>query len=169
MDERALLEDAFGRIRHELHRICGEVTPEQLTYRPDPDANTIAWLLWHTTRQMDAQVCELAGRPQVWLSEGWAERFDLPLPEAAHGYGHTSEEVALVVGSPTDLMGYHDAVHEAVCNYIRTLSPDDLDRIVDRRWDPPVSAGVRLISTMGDGLQHVGQAAYVLGMAQRLD
>lgn len=39
-----------------------------------------------------------------------------------------------------------------------------LDRIVDRRWDPPVTMGVRLVSIADDSLQHVGQAAYVKGL-----
>ena len=41
------------------------------------------------------------------------------------------------------------------------LAPDDLDRVVDRRWDPPVTLGVRLVSIADDSLQHAGQAAYV--------
>jgi hypothetical protein len=40
----------------------------------------------------------------------------------------------------------------------------DLDRIVDTRWDPPVTLGVRLVSTIADCLQHVGQAAYAKGL-----
>jgi len=36
--------------------------------------------------------------------------------------------------------------------------------VVDRRWDPPVTMGVRLVSIADDCLQHVGQAAYVRGL-----
>ena len=35
---------------------------------------------------------------------------------------------------------------------------------VDRRWDPPVTLGVRLISVADDDIQHAGQAAYVRGL-----
>ena len=38
------------------------------------------------------------------------------------------------------------------------------ETIVDQRWDPPVTMGVRLVSIAGDGLQHAGQAAYVRGL-----
>ena len=44
------------------------------------------------------------------------------------------------------------------------LRGDDLDRVVDRSYDPPVTAGVRLVSVVQDALQHVGQAAYVRGL-----
>jgi hypothetical protein len=48
--------------------------------------------------------------------------------------------------------------------YSKTLGDGDFDRIVDSRWNPPVTLGVRLVSTIADGLQHVGQAAYAKGL-----
>jgi hypothetical protein len=50
---------------------------------------------------------------------------------------------------------------------IEGLSDTELDRIVDRRWDPPVTLGVRLVSIADDCLQHGGQAAYVRGLLER--
>jgi hypothetical protein len=47
---------------------------------------------------------------------------------------------------------------------LAALVPADLDRVVDRRWDPPVTLGVRLVSIADDSLQHVGQAAYLRGL-----
>jgi hypothetical protein len=44
------------------------------------------------------------------------------------------------------------------------VTPADLDRVVDKRWDPPVTLGVRLVSVVDDDAQHVGQAAYVRGL-----
>ena len=43
----------------------------------------------------------------------------------------------------------------------------DLDRVVDERWDPPVTLAVRLVSVLADGLEHAGQAAYIRGVAER--
>jgi len=40
----------------------------------------------------------------------------------------------------------------------------ELDRVVDTRREPPVTAGVRLVSLIGDCLQHLGQVAYVKGL-----
>ena len=69
---------------------------------------------------------------------------------------------------PADLLaGYHDAVAEAVLAYVGTLTPNDLDRVVDERWDPPVTLGVRLVSVLNDATQHLGQAAYVRGLLER--
>ena len=62
------------------------------------------------------------------------------------------------------LVDYLDAVSDRTRTVLDGLGPDDLDRVVDRRWDPPVTMGVRLVSVADDGLQHLGQAAYVRGL-----
>lgn len=167
MNANEVLTDGFGRVRDVVHRVCSEVDDAALVYRADPEANTIAWLLWHVGRVIDAQVAEIAGRDEVW--ESWHERFDLPLERRATGYGHSPAEVARVTAPATDLLGYFDDVHAMVVDFVSSLTEADLDRIIDRRWDPPVSAGVRLVSCIGDGLQHAGQAAYILGMAKRAE
>jgi hypothetical protein len=166
MEQRELLIDAFGRIRGIVHRVVEGASAELLGYRADPEANTIAWLVWHLTRGQDAQVADVAGTGEVWF-EGWADRFALPLPRESTGYGHTSAEVASVVAAPELLLGYHDAVHDATVAYVQGLSGEDLDRVVDTSWDPPVTLGVRLVSIIGDDWQHAGQAAFVQGLAKR--
>ncbi len=42
-----------------------------------------------------------------------------------------------------------------------------MDRVVDERWDPPVTLGVRLVSVVADDLQHAGQAAFIRGILER--
>jgi hypothetical protein len=58
-------------------------------------------------------------------------------------------------------------VHARTLDYLAGLSAEDLDRVVDERWDPPVTLGVRLVSVVNDATQHVGQAAYVRGLVTR--
>ena len=160
--------DAFGRVRDATHAVLDGVSRDVLTYRPDPDANSIAWLVWHLTRVQDDHVADVAGVEQQWTAGGWYERFDLPFPPEAHGYGQTRDEVGQVDVDGDLLRGYFDAVHEATIRYVSGLRDEDLDRIVDERWDPPVSLGVRLVSVVDDDLEHAGQAAYIRGLAERL-
>ncbi|WP_026875290.1 mycothiol transferase [Jiangella gansuensis] len=163
-----VLVDGFGRIRERVHDVVGGLTPDELAFRVDDDANSIAWLVWHLTRVQDDHVAEAAGHEQRWTAGGWAERFGLPFPPGATGYGHRSQDVAAVtVSDPALLTDYHDAVHEATVAYVRQLTDADLDRIVDERWDPPVSLGVRLVSVIDDDAQHVGQAAFIRGVVTR--
>ena len=162
-----LLADAFSRVREEVDATVAGLTEDQLAWRPDGRGNSIAWLIWHLTRVTDDHVCGATGTEQAWMSGGWADRFGLPFPVHEHGYGHTSDQVA-AVRVPADLLiGYHDAVYRATAGYVRGLAEGDLDRIVDKAWDPPVTLGVRLVSVISDDLQHVGQAAYLRGLLPR--
>jgi len=160
-----LLADAFGRVRYEVHECVDSLSPDQLAYRPDGAANSIGWLIWHLTRIQDDHVAHVAGTEQVWTADGWADRFGLPFLPSATGYGHGSAEVAAVqVASAELLTAYHDAVYQRTLRYLPGLTDQDLDRVVDESWDPPVTLGVRLISVVSDDLQHAGQAAYLRGL-----
>ena len=67
------------------------------------------------------------------------------------------------------LAGYHADVHQLTLDYLDAITAEELARVVDTRWDPPVTAAVRLVSVLGDALQHLGQAGYVQGLAERHD
>jgi hypothetical protein len=168
MDVADLLVDGYGRIRENVHAAVDGLTGPELTARLDPEANSVAWLVWHLTRVQDDHVADVAGQKQAYSAGGWAERFGLPFPDGDIGYGHSSGDVAAVrVADPALLVGYYDAVHERTLQYLRGLSAADLDRVVDERWDPPVTLGVRLVSVLDDDLQHSGQAAFVGGVLRR--
>jgi hypothetical protein len=167
MTSADLLTDAFGRIREEVHLATDGLSREQLAYRVDAEANSIAWLIWHLTRIQDDHVCGVAHRQQTWTAAGWADRFGLPFGPEATGYGHDPREVAAVQADAETLTGYHDAVFEDTIRYVGTLTDADLPVVVDESWDPPVTLGVRLVSVISDDLQHVGQAAFIRGFLLR--
>ena len=163
MDAHDLLVDAFGRIRETFEDVAEGLEPSVLHRRPDDTGNPIGWLLWHLTRVQDDHVAGIAGTAQAW--EQWQQRFGLPNGVDDIGYGHSSEQVAAVrIADPDLLTAYHAEVHRATLECLDELDDAGLDRVVDPRWDPPVTAGVRLVSVLGDCLQHLGQAAYVKGL-----
>jgi len=163
-----LLTDGFARVEQVLTRAVQPLRADELEARIDPAANSIAWLVWHLTRVQDDHVADVAGTDQVWTAEGWATRFGLPFAAEDTGFGHSSDQVAQVRGvSAADLLGYHRATHTATDRYLSTLSDDDLDRVVDEAWDPPVTLAVRLMSVLGEDHQHAGQVAYVAGVLAR--
>ena len=105
----------------------------------------------------------------MWTVGGWVERFRLPYDVDATGYGQSSDEVGALKVTADMLTGYHDAVHRATVDYLATLSDEDYPRVVDERWDPPVTLAVRLVSVLDDTTQHAGQAAYVRGCSTAAD
>lgn len=165
MDVRGLLTEGFGRITELYDDVADGLDERLLHERPNGSGNPIGWLLWHLARVQDDHIAHLAGEPQVW--EQWQERFGLPNGTDDIGYGHTSEQVdAIRISDPELLTSYHREVTLATARYLQTVDEAELEREVDQRWDPPVTAGVRLISIQGDCLQHLGQAAYVKGLLQ---
>lgn len=169
MTSNDLLIDAFGRVRDLVHGAVSGLTAEQLGYRVDPQANSIAWLVWHLTRIQDDHIAEVAGTGQAWSDGGWADRFALPFDVSDTGYGHGPEHVSAVSMDSGDLLiGYHDDAHGRTVSYVEGITDADLARVVDERWDPPVTLAVRLVSVVSDDLQHAGQAAFVRGLVTRL-
>lgn len=162
---RELLRDSFTRLIEHVEELTDGLTDEISFFRPTGTANSISWLVWHSARVQDLQLSDIAGTEQVWTRDGWDDRLGLDLAGNDHGYGHTPEDVAKV-RVPADLLaGYYHAVHKVTLEYIASVTPDELSRIVDTNWNPPVTASARLVSIIDDCAQHLGQAAYVRGLA----
>ena len=162
---RELLRDAFTRLIEHVDELTEGLTDEQANYRPTPSANSIAWLIWHSARVQDIQLAPIAGVDQVWTRDGWVDRFGLDLPRNDSGYGHGPDEVAKVRAPVQLLAGYYHAVHKLTLEYVAGVTADELARVVDTNWDPPVTASARLVSIIDDCAQHLGQGAYLLGIA----
>jgi uncharacterized damage-inducible protein DinB len=162
-----LLIDGFGRIRENVAEALSGLTAAQLAHEIAPGANSISWLVWHLTRVQDNHVAEAFGVTQVWSAGGWTARFGLPTGMLDTGWSHTAAQVAKVgtaTASAELLAEYHEATYAQTVKLVAEITDADLDRIVDTRWTPPVTLGVRLVSVLDDDMQHSGQAAYVRGL-----
>jgi len=160
-----LLVDQFTRLRDLVEGLTRGLDLELATWRPDDGSNSIAWLLWHLTRIQDDHLAGIAGVDQVWPR--WRDRFGLPFGPWATGYGQSPAETEGVRVTGELLAGYHADVHALTLAYLERVDETELARVVDDSWDPPVTAAVRIVSVLGDALQHLGQAAYVKGLASR--
>ena len=168
MDVSELLVELFGRISDEIHGAVDGLPADDLAWVPDDGRNSIGWLVWHLTRVQDDHVADLVGEEQLWTTGPWAGRFGLEPDPHDTGYGHAPANVARVrPESAAALVEYYDAVAARTERFLSTLGEADLDRVVDTRWDPPVTLGVRLVSIADDDIQHAGQAAYVRGLLGR--
>ncbi len=168
MDAHEVLIESFGRLPELVRAAVTGLDAEQLRWAPAPGANSVGWLVWHLTRVQDHHVASLLGAEQVWVRGDRAARFGLDADPHNTGYGHSAAQVAAVRPDGAQvLVDYYEAVHERTLAFLGGLTAEQLDRVIDRRWDPPVTLGVRLVSVVDDDTQHVGQAAYVRGLLQR--
>jgi hypothetical protein len=165
MDSSSLMLELFGRIPPLARDVVEGMDVDALMDPPAPGANPIAWLLWHIARVEDEHVADVIDTDQIWVHDDWARRFGLDADPSNNGYGHSAQDVAAVrPESPSVLIEYLDVVHQRTVTWLEGLTDADLDRIIDDRWDPPVTLGVRLVSVAEDSLQHLGQAGYARGL-----
>jgi hypothetical protein len=168
MDSLDLLRDLASRPRHAADALRGRLDAETLAAHPGDHPNSVAWLLWHTGREIDAQLAGLTGEEEVWRRRGVAARLGLGAEGAAVGYGHSAEQArAIRVEDGEALLDYVGATLDALEGHLDALTAEDLAEVVDEAWDPPVTRGARLVSILDDAIQHLAQAAYVLGMPRR--
>jgi uncharacterized damage-inducible protein DinB len=167
MDTADVLIEAYGRIHELVHEAASGLSAEDLAYRPEPGANSIAWLVWHLTRLQDQRLAGLAGGEELWVVGRWYDRLGMP-PTTDTGVGHSAAQVAAVRPHDSDaLLAYHDAVADRTRAYLATVDADELDRVVDATADPPVTVGNRLVAVLSGLLQHAGQARYLRGIVDR--
>jgi hypothetical protein len=167
MNTSAVFLDAFGRIRQLVRQSVEGAEPADLSYRPEPGANSIAWLAWHLTRVQDEHLSDIAGLDQAWITGGWHQRFGMEPDPQNTGYGHGPDQVSAIPPDGGLLLSHHEAVADRTTEYVRTVDDLELDRIIDRSFNPPVTVGVRLVSVISDNLQHAGQARYLRGIIDR--
>ena len=160
----------FDRMPDLVHSAVKGLSADDLSRPPAPGANTVAWLVWHLSRVEDDHVAKAAsalgqdGVEQVWVRDGFAERFGLPLPPKDTGFGHSSEQVSQVRVDGELLEDYHRAVHEQTQQFLAGLDDTDWETVVDTHWNPPVTLLSRMTSVANEVAQHAGQAAYVRGL-----
>lgn len=168
MDVREVLVELYDRIPEHVRDAVEGLSAEELATVPEPGSNTIGWLVWHLTRVQDDHIAELLDADQVWATGDWARRFGLDADPMNTGFGHSRADVEAVRPESADaLTGYYDAVAARTRDFLQRLTPDDLGRVVDERWSPPVTLGVRLVSVADDDIQHAGQARYLRGLLAR--
>jgi hypothetical protein len=165
MDLSELLIDLFDRVAEHVDEAVSGLDLDALHTAPEAGSNPIAWLVWHLTRVQDHHIAEIVDDEQVWISRNWAPRFGVEADPHNTGYGHSWDDVLTIrAESAAVLVEYYGAVAARTRQFLETTIPTDLDRVVDKRWNPPVTLGVRLISIADDDIQHAGQAAYARGL-----
>ena len=145
-----------------IHQATEGLTDEQIYHQPSSDTNSMAWLIWHLSRWRDNISAAIAGEPQVWVSEGWAQRFDID--PGRTGLGDSLEQVAAFKVERGLLLGYASAAHNALVERVSRMTPEDFGKEIEYSPGSTRPAWRALISVMGDSSEHTGQINYLRGM-----
>ena len=168
MEWHEMLMGGYEGVLRTLEYTLDGLNEEDLNWQPKPDCNSIGWLAWHLTRWHDVMVSNLIKAEQLWIKEGWHQKFGRAADEEDSGMGAKAEDLAKFKSPDAEtLLGYQKAVLERSRRYFPTLTPQDLDKIFEGTpFKPPPTWGMMLMGTLSDSLQHAGQAAYVRGLRE---
>ncbi len=174
MDIRDFVVASLTRTRNATLNVVKDLTQAELAWRPASFANPIGFLLFHSIRTEDRYIHTWLGNgaDDVWKSEGWNKRWNLPEahPGAPQGWfgetgnSWTPEQVAAWPIPPKEeLLAYGARVQEKV---IEVINAFDLARIgqpisPDR---PNVTYANYLYIASHHEAQHQAQIDYVLGL-----
>jgi hypothetical protein len=160
-----------------LLKVTSDLTPEQFSWRPGPQAPPIGWHLWHIARWADR--VQLAfpthGEPerrQIWEEEGLAERWGLDsstlgILQAGEGMGHEA-----AAGIPEQI-GQENILHYAERCFARfheamdRLTPEDIEWVRPNTQPYRVTEGRQLVSAPAAETPLASDLAYQLTHAAR--
>ncbi|MFC2060072.1 DinB family protein [Chloroflexota bacterium] len=158
-----LIVDTYERSSQALERALEGLTQDDLNQQPNPDSNSMGWIVWHLTRIQDRAIADLTGEEQLWIKDTWHSKFNRPADPQDVGVRHMPEDLAAFKSPDVQtLLAYHQAVLQVSKRYISNLSQTDLDRWLGHpRY---ATVGARLVVLISENLQHAGQVAYVHGL-----
>ena len=155
---QAVMDRSFGWFKS----ACDGLTEEQLRYQPAAESNSIAWLVWHSSRVKDQVTANISGEGEVWVTEGWAAQFGMD-PDAT-GVGDSPERVAADLEGSGLLFGYADSAHRATVQRFSKVTPAQLGQPVQYVLGDTRPAWQAIRGMLGDSYSHAGQVAYLRGM-----
>ncbi len=155
------LERNWGMVDRALEDVDDSVLGSQ----PNDQSNSMGWLLWHMTRIVDRFIhtwCQET--PQLWVKDGWCDKFGLDGDLNNTGQGWTPEQVAAwQLPAKSSLVEYYDVVKAAASEYLQSLTASDLAREITIPPRPTASIGTFLGVMVYDNCVHGGQIAYLRG------
>ena len=185
MEMNELIYHGLENVKRVFDRTLDGLTPAELKWQPRPDANSIGLILFHSIRSEDHLIHRLQGKPQLWESEKWYQKFNKTIEDG--GAHYTAEQVAaFVVPDLKDLLAYAEEVRKDTINYLKGLKPKDFDKKVNL---PPPSVpmviaarkpyssttsfnpivGSMLMHEVTALSEHVGEISYIRGLQRGMD
>jgi len=162
--------DMLNHTQQAMTSAVDGLTREELKFQPKNDANSIGFTLWHQVRAEDSFVQGMIQqKPQVWTSEKWYQKLNLPEDPNDNGWGYTAEQIAAFpVPELKDLLGYAEAVRSRVIEYLQSITPNKFDEVVKTPFGE-LTIGQIFSMLLCEIALHTGQIAYLRGLQRGLN
>ena len=159
-----LLLTKSRQARERILKVVGDLTDDQLAWRPQHGAHSIGFTLWHTARADDNVQADLAGRELEWVSGGYATRWSHP--ERGVGTGWDDERAAsLPLPAKGDLLEYVGRVFAAVDAAIARVDESVWTRSLTSQFMSGESTiGEVVLACMSHDNRHLGEMEYIKGL-----
>lgn len=108
--------NALDFARSATLKLAADITDEQMTHRPTPQANHAAWILGHLAYADDGFRTKLSGNEAV-IPENY---------EALFGMGTTPSDDASLYPSKADLIAVLEQSHAALTSWFKSLSDEQI-------------------------------------------
>jgi hypothetical protein len=158
----AFLEASRQEVHDLILRAASDRTDEQFVWRPNPDVNNMAYLLWHLVRIEDITIqTQFRKAPLIYEAEGWADR--LGLDPQLRPAGMTPKQVDAVVYRLDDFLPYAHRVWNNTTEVLKAMQDGDLEQPVKIRELPDVTTVGALFRTVlvGHPWRHLGEILYI--------
>lgn len=171
MDVKDFIVDMLDNMDRALLAAVNGLNRNELAWRPETEANSIGFTLWHQVRCEDIFIqAMLQRKPQVWESEKWHQKLSLPENPRDIGYGYTAEQVAAFpIPDLQGLLGYAQAVRSRTVECVKSMPPEKFDAIVRAGPLGEASVGRVLSHLLCEITRHIGQIAYLRGLQRGLN
>ena len=127
MDAISLLKDQVKQTHGVVEGTVGDLTPEQVAWKPGGNANPVAGLLIHLISGEDFFLKMMTGQQPLAMGP-YSGKTGASEPHPMGNYGEWAARVAVDLPPALD---YMRAVFKSTEDYVDTLKPEDLDKEVD--------------------------------------
>jgi hypothetical protein len=168
MQTKDYIQSQFDFLQAALVKITDGLSAEELSWQPGV-SNPIAFLMLHIAHSEDINIMtRLQGKPKIWVSGKWYEKFGLPAEETTFGW--TEEQLSsFKFPGVKEMLAYSDAVRVETKKYLEKLTPEELNRIVNVSYMGDIPIG-KLFARMIIHLSgHIGEMSYIRGLKRGLN
>ncbi len=169
MELTNFVQAAIDRVNQATTRVINGLSQDEISWQPNPEANSIGLILLHAVRFEDIFIqTRMRRKSQVWETGKWFEKMHLAPSETVSGY--TAEQVAAFRAPDISIItAYSEAVRAETKEYLKALAPEEFDRTINVGRMGDVSIGNLFTLIIVHIAQHAGEISYIRGLKRGIN